>query len=110
MSEFQKMIAELADTVAAKAAIKTVERMLAERPMLHRYLSTKQVSIYLGVSIDALQLCRGQERGPKYIRMNRSIRYDIHWLDSWMAGLVPGIDGTFVTGPSCDREGQEVKQ
>ncbi len=111
MSEFQQMIAELAEKVAAKTAIKTAERILAERPTLQRYLSTREASIYLGLSIDALQLWRNQERGPKYIQMTRSIRYDIHGLDSWMAGSVPGLDGTYVSGPNNNQvsEKQEVK-
>lgn len=111
MSDFQQMIAELADKVAAKTAIKTAERILAERPTLQRYLSTREASIYLGFSTDALQLWRGQLKGPKFLRVIRSIKYDVKDLDGWMTSQVPGIDGVFVTSTSSDgdSDGKGVK-
>lgn len=113
MSDFQQMIREVVQSVAAEAARKAAQHVLAERPILPRYLSPKQASQYLGISIDALQLWRGQERGPSYIRMNRSIRYNVQILDAWMAGSMPGsmpgLDGTYVSGPSCDRVQREVE-
>jgi hypothetical protein len=112
MSDFQQMIREVVQSVATEAARKAAQHVLAERQVLPRYLSPKQASQYLGVSIDALQLWRGQEQGPTYIRMNRSIRYKAEHLDSWMSGQTPGLDGIFVTGPFSNndsgRQGEKV--
>ena len=99
MSDFKLAITDLADTVAAKAAIKAVQLVLADPPAPKRFLSTKEASQYLGLSTDVLQLWRSQGRGPSYRRICRNIRYDIRVLDSWMCGLTPGIDGSFVCGP-----------
>ena len=99
MSDLPRIIAELTNTVAAKAAAKAVQYVLAERPILQRFLATKDVSVYLGISVDTLQLWRGQGIGPQFLRVRRSIRYDMRELDQWMAGIVPGLDGTFVGQP-----------
>ena len=102
MHDLPRIIAELTNVVAAKAAAKAVQHVLAERPILQRYISTKDVSVYLGLSVDVLQLWRSQLKGPKFLRLNRAIRYDVHTLDAWMAGLIPGLDGTFVGQPLRD--------
>ena len=112
MHDVQRIIAELTNMVASKAAAKAAQHVLAERPILQRFLATKDVSVYLGMSVDTLQLWRGQGIGPTCRRVHRSIRYDVRELDKWMAGLVPGLDGTFVGQPMKEgvQEQQEVKR
>lgn len=39
---------------------------------------------YIGYTPAALRAWRSQGRGPAYIRVNRSIRYRIADLDSWL--------------------------
>lgn len=98
MNDLDSIIENIANTVAAKAAAQAAQHVLAKRPIFQRYLSTKEVSQYLGLSVDVLQLWRAQEQGPEYIRINRSVRYDVMVLDDWMAGNLPGLNGSWVSG------------
>lgn len=98
MSDLEQII----EDVAEKAATLAARRVLADCPIPRRYLSSKEASIYLSLSVDALQLWRKQGQGPPYLRVYRSIRYDVQALDSWVTGLVPGVDGTFLTAQTKD--------
>lgn len=53
-----------------------------------RYLKTPDAARYLGVSAKTLNNWRwlGAGRGPSFVRLGRSVRYDVRVLDAWMAG------------------------
>ena len=47
-------------------------------------LKESQVATYLNISIAWLQRQRWLGEGPPYLRINRSIRYDIAALAAWL--------------------------
>ena len=50
-------------------------------------LPTPKAAEYLGVSCKALTNWRwlGAGRGPAFVRLGRSVRYDVRTLDTWIA-------------------------
>lgn len=48
------------------------------------YLNTQQAAIYLGLSIQYLEIARHKGGGPEYIKLPRAIRYTKADLDNWM--------------------------
>ena len=50
-----------------------------------RPMNEKEAAVYLGMSVKWLQQCRCYGRGPKFMRMGRSIRYDPDALDQYKA-------------------------
>lgn len=48
-------------------------------------MNEKEAAVYLGMSVKWLQQCRCYGRGPKFMRMGRSIRYDPDALDQYKA-------------------------
>ena len=51
-------------------------------------LSTENAARYLGLSARTLNNWRwlGGGRGPAFVRLGRSVRYDVRTLDAWIAG------------------------
>lgn len=45
----------------------------------------KQAAKYLGISVKWMQQARCYGRGPKYIKIGRSIRYNVADLDAYIA-------------------------
>ena len=48
----------------------------------HR-LTEREAALYIGMSVAFLQQERMRRRGPVYLRIGRSVRYDTSDLDSW---------------------------
>ena len=50
-------------------------------------LTTPNAARYLGVSAKTLNNWRwlGAGRGPAFVRLGRSVRYDVRTLDAWIA-------------------------
>ena len=50
-------------------------------------LTTANAARYLGVSAKTLNNWRwlGSGRGPAFVRLGRSVRYDVRTLDAWIA-------------------------
>ncbi len=101
-SDYKDLMADFANTVAEKAAAHAVQQVLAKYPVQPRYLTPKQASVYMGFSVDGLYAWRMQVQGPAFHRIHRSVRYDTHTIDAWMAGSVPGLDGVYVSYLSHD--------
>jgi len=49
-----------------------------------KYLNTKELSQYLGVSIATIQRWRGDGVGPVYIKQGTIVRYDICDVEEWI--------------------------
>ena len=51
-------------------------------------LTTPNAARYLGVSAKTLNNWRwlGAGRGPAFVRLGRSVRYDVRTLDLWISG------------------------
>jgi predicted DNA-binding transcriptional regulator AlpA len=49
-----------------------------------RLLKTEAAGEYLGLSVRTLENWRYQGRGPKWIHMKRTVRYDLRDLDVWI--------------------------
>ncbi len=47
-------------------------------------LNEEQTAHYIGMSRPWLRLQRMRGKGPAYIRIGRTIRYDIRDLDEWL--------------------------
>lgn len=45
----------------------------------------KQAAKYLGMSVKWMQQARCYGRGPKYIKIGRSVRYNVADLDAYVA-------------------------
>jgi len=45
----------------------------------------KQAAKYLVMSVKSMQQCRCYGRGPKYIKIGRSVRYNVTDLDAYVA-------------------------
>ncbi len=59
---------------------------LMERTQIRRErLDEADTAIYVGMSRPWLRLQRMRGTGPAYIRIGRTIRYDIRDLDAWLA-------------------------
>ncbi len=50
--------------------------------MEKRYYTPKEASVYLGVSVSALNQWRMQNKYLKFIKLGRKILYDVKELDS----------------------------
>ncbi len=53
--------------------------------MRRERLGEADTAIYIGMSRPWLRLQRMKGTGPAYIRIGRTIRYDIRDLDAWLA-------------------------
>ena len=53
-----------------------------------RFLTTEQASQYLSISVPQLELWRQQSIGPAFVKVGRSVRYDVADLDAFMAGTI----------------------
>ena len=49
-------------------------------------LTTKQASLFLTLSVNTLIRMRGDGSGPPFLKMGRSIRYNLPDLKSYLAG------------------------
>jgi len=65
--------------------------------MSNHYMTTKEVSDYLGVSMSILNKWRMKTykvAGPPFFKLGRLVRYDRAHLDAWAeAGKVIGVEG-----------------
>jgi len=50
-----------------------------------RWLNEQQTARYIGMNRPWLRLQPMHHTGPAYIRLGRSIRYDIRDLDEWLS-------------------------
>ena len=50
-----------------------------------RYLNTKELSEYLGLSVPTLQRWRVDGSGIPFIKRGGVVRYDIQDVDNWLA-------------------------
>lgn len=50
-----------------------------------RYLNTKELSEYLGLSVPTLQRWRVDGKGIPFIKRGGVVRYDIQDVDNWLA-------------------------
>jgi predicted DNA-binding transcriptional regulator AlpA len=48
--------------------------------MEERFVSDKEVSKMMGIGRQTLANWRGQQRGPRYVKAGRSVRYCYHHL------------------------------
>jgi predicted DNA-binding transcriptional regulator AlpA len=53
--------------------------------ILRMRITEADTAIYIGMSRPWLRLQRMKGTGPPYIRIGRTIRYDIRDLDDWLA-------------------------
>jgi predicted DNA-binding transcriptional regulator AlpA len=58
-----------------------------ERTILRKALDEKQTARIMGVAVQTLRNWRHQRKGPSYIKMGRSVRYQLNdiqeYLDKW---------------------------
>lgn len=47
-------------------------------------VNEKEAAKYLGMSVKWMQQCRCYGRGPKYIKIGRSVRYNVADLDAYI--------------------------
>jgi excisionase family DNA binding protein len=53
--------------------------------MDERLLTTQEAADYLGLSETTLRIWRGEDRGPRWIKINyRTIRYRLSDIDDWL--------------------------
>jgi predicted DNA-binding transcriptional regulator AlpA len=50
-----------------------------------RLLDCEPAADYLGLSPITLAMWRGQNRGPRYIKLGRRVKYDLADLDTYLA-------------------------
>lgn len=66
-------------------------------PLKRRLLTDPEAATYLGVSISFLRQGRMEGRranrspGPPFIKMGKSVRYDIQDLDGWLSANRRGV-------------------
>ncbi len=48
-------------------------------------LNEKEAAKYLGISVKWMQQARCYGRGPKYVKIGRSVRYNVADLDAYVA-------------------------
>lgn len=53
--------------------------------MTPRLLTTTEAAAYLGFDPGTLENWRYKQRGPRWVRIGRTIRYDQADLDAWIA-------------------------
>ena len=54
-------------------------------PSEYRRLRTADAATYCGLSASTLNKMRVFGGGPKYLKLGRTVRYDLADLDSWLA-------------------------
>lgn len=65
--------------------------MMETQPVKRRLLTDPEAATYIGMSISFLRQGRMEGRranrspGPPFIKMGKSIRYDLQDLDAWLA-------------------------
>ena len=52
------------------------------------FLDTHQAAEYLDHTKSCLESWRGKNRGPKYFKFGRKVRYSVADLDKWLAARV----------------------
>ena len=55
-----------------------------DRTVFHKTLDEKQAARFLSVAVQTLRNWRHQRRGPAYIKMGRSVRYQFKDLEDFM--------------------------
>jgi excisionase family DNA binding protein len=52
---------------------------------MHHLLSTEQAATHCGLSPKTLEKLRITGGGPSFVKLGRSVRYDLSDLDAWIA-------------------------
>lgn len=53
-------------------------------PVMPGIVDTKQAAEYLGLSPVTLTQWRTEDRGPRYVKLERAVRYRLSDLDEWV--------------------------
>ena len=56
----------------------------SEFPDKQRYLTVREAAAYLRVSKSFLDKLRTRIGGPRYVKVGRSVRYDVDSLHTWL--------------------------
>lgn len=82
---FEAMIAELVEeAVDRKLATLARSPAAANGDQLPEYLTTRQVSEMLKVSVDTLEMKRATGKGPPYLRAGRRVLYERSAIAEWL--------------------------
>jgi len=80
----------MTDSLTILQRLDELRSLLLNPVPTRRFLTTEQASAYLSVSVAQMELWRHQDVGPAYVRVGRSVRYDIADLDTFMGGTIDG--------------------
>ena len=78
-------IDEIINKAAERAADKAVDRILRQNVPAAEYLTTVQTAAYLSLSRQQLEIWRSKGGGPRYVKLDQSVRYKRSALDDFMA-------------------------
>lgn len=58
--------------------------------MIHEMLNTDEAAAYLGLARRTLEGMRWKKEGPKFVKLNRSVRYRKSDLDAYIEARIQG--------------------
>jgi predicted DNA-binding transcriptional regulator AlpA len=65
--------------------IALAEANMQESTLPQRVLTTRQAAAYCGQSARTLEAFRLTGRGPRFLKLGRSVRYSVDDLEAWLA-------------------------
>lgn len=72
------------ERAAKRARPEPAPRPISCEPQHTPLMTTQQAAAYLQVSVSWLQDQRWLQKGPPYIKLGRSVRYDVEELRAWL--------------------------